>query len=48
MCIHLHEQPKNEIKETIPFILALERIKYFGKIYQNKSKTYTLKTTILC
>ena len=47
MCIHLHEQPKNEIKETIPFILALERIKYLGKIYQ-KSKTYTLKTTIRC
>ena len=46
MCIHLHEQPENEIKETIPFILASERIKYLGKIYQKKSKAYTLKTTI--
>jgi len=36
-----NEKTEREIKETIPFTIATERIKYLGYIYLKKLKTYT-------
>ena len=37
-----NEKTEREIKETIPFTIAMKRIKYLGiKIYLKKQKTYT-------
>ena len=39
------EKIEKEIKETIPFTIAMKRIKYLGiYIYLKKQKTYTWKT----
>ena len=35
-----NEKTEREIKETIPFSIATKRIKYLGKNYLKKQKTY--------
>ena len=35
-----NEKIEREIKETIPFTIAVKRIKYLGYIYLKKQKTY--------
>ena len=39
-----HEKTEREIKETIPFIIAMKRIKYLGINLSKKQKTYISKT----
>ena len=39
-----NEKIEKEIKETIPFTIAMKRIKYLGIKLPKKQKTYTLKT----
>ena len=39
-----NEKTEREIKETIPFTIAMERIKYLGIYLLKKLKTYILKT----
>ena len=35
-----NEKIEREIKETIPFTIAMKQIKYLGIIYIKKQKTY--------
>ena len=35
-----NEKTEREIKETIPFTIAMKQIKYLGIIYIKKQKTY--------
>ena len=35
-----NEKTEREIKETIPFTITTERVKYLGKIYLKKQKSY--------
>ena len=35
-----HEKTEREIKETIPFTIAMKRIKYIGIYLPKKQKTY--------
>ena len=35
-----NEKVEEEIKETIPFTIAVKRVKYLGIIYLKKLKTY--------
>ena len=39
-----NEKTEREIKETIPFIIAMKRIKYLGINLSKKQKTYISKT----
>ena len=39
-----NEKTEREIKETIPFMIAMKRIKYIGINLPKKQKTYIYKT----
>ena len=39
-----NEKTEREFKKTIPFTIAMKRIKYLGIFYLKKQKTYIQKT----
>ena len=43
-----NKRPERDIKETIPFTIALKRIKYLGINLHKRQKTCTLKTIRHC
>ena len=42
--LYTNNEKEREIKETIPFIIAMKRIKYLGINLSKKQKTYISKT----